>query len=92
MIAINSIAENIVGAGPKGRIDTVTYRYGCFNRRDHVASYPAPDGHWLDGQAFVIKAASIKTTAKRECQYTSSALGLTDPGCTNCNRKQKAPQ
>lgn len=68
------------------------HRYGCHNRKDHVTSYPAPDGHWLDGQTYVIKAASIKTTAKRECQYTHSDLGIKDPGCTGCNRKKKVPQ
>jgi hypothetical protein len=57
---------------------------GCFNRAPHVTSYPAPNGHWLDGHVFTIKAASIKTTARRDCQYTLSPLGQKDPGCTGC--------
>lgn len=69
-----------------------THRYGCFNRKDHVIRYTAPDGHWLDGETYVIKATSIKTTAKRECQYESSDFGKDDPGCTDCNRKKKDPQ
>ena len=58
--------------------------YGCHNRSAFVVKYPAPDGHWLDGHEFTIKAASINVTGTKSCQFTLSELGRTDARCVGC--------
>jgi len=58
--------------------------YGCHNRRPFIKSYPAPDGYWLDGHSYTIKAASVKVNGTKDCQYTLSDRGRTDRLCDGC--------
>lgn len=66
--------------------------YGCHNRKPHIKSYPAPDGHWLDGHSYVIKATNINVTGTKTCQFTLSALGQVDPLCDGCKHKVLSTQ
>lgn len=59
-------------------------KYGCHNRLPFADLYPAPDGHWLDGHTMTIKAAPVKVSGTRDCQFTLSALGRVDPKCDGC--------
>lgn len=59
-------------------------QYGCYNRPPFVDLYPAPDGHWTDGQVLTIKASAVKVSGSRDCQYTLSNLGRRDPKCDGC--------
>lgn len=57
---------------------------GCYNRKEFVSTSLLRDGadshhrpiyHWFNN------------TSTKECQYTSSALGLVDKGCEGCKHK-----
>lgn len=64
---------------------------GCHNRAPYRASFPAQDGWFMDGVTRVPRMVSVPFRMAPECQYTTSALGQADAGCTGC-RWRKEPQ
>jgi len=57
-----------------------THRNGCNNRYPLVHAYPVTK----DGPPIYIKSFS----AGKPCEYTKSALGQADKGCTDCKHRR----
>lgn len=69
--------------------------YGCKNHEDYekLIALPALYNINYDGHAVVCDAHQlIPNVFKRECQYTLSKLGQSDPGCTGCKHKVELKQ
>ncbi|NMM21828.1 MAG: hypothetical protein HHJ15_18065 [Rhodoferax sp.] len=64
--------------------------YACSNRRDFVSSYPVADGYYMDGHTRTPRMVSQPNFSYgKPCEYTKSALGMADAGCTDCRHKQQ---
>lgn len=63
---------------------------GCHNRQLR-AKVLVQDGWFIDGVSRTPKLTMIPDTMSKDCQYTHSALGQKDPGCTGC-RHRAQPQ
>lgn len=61
-----------------------THRNGCHDRRPFLESVPAQDGWFMDGFTRTPRMVASPVRAKKPCQYTNTALGLADKGCTGC--------
>jgi hypothetical protein len=58
---------------------------GCHNRPPFIAHRIVQDGHYIDGYAAVPRMKIIENfSAGKDCEYTKSALGQADAGCTDC--------
>lgn len=64
-----------------------TRRNGCHNRRDFKTSMPMQDGWFMDGATRVPKMIAIPFAMRKDCAYTHTALGQTDPGCQGCKHR-----
>lgn len=69
--------------------------YGCHNRPSLAPTAWVQVG-WAKAPNVVVKGnvrlqvvmrAPIPDPMTKDCQYTLSDLGRTDPGCTGCNRR-----
>lgn len=58
---------------------------GCYNRRPYVDMLPMQDGWYMDGVTRTPRMEPVKIRVKPDCQYTGSALGQADKGCTGCS-------
>ena len=65
--------------------------YGCHNRaelRGHCTRFT----DWHEGQPLLVRIDHPHVMAK-DCQYTLTALGQADTGCTSCkHRLQKGTE
>ena len=57
---------------------------GCHNRPTFRAVMPVQDGHYLDGTTRTPRMVASVFRMAPDCQYTLSALGRVDSGCTDC--------
>jgi len=61
--------------------------YGCHNRREYKPKVMVQDGWWMDGQSRTAKMVTKPFAMTKDCQYTKSALGQADTGCTGCRHR-----
>jgi hypothetical protein len=61
--------------------------YGCHNREPFASWHFVQDGWWIDGQTRVAKLAQARHVMAKDCRYTLSELGQTDPRCEGCRHR-----
>jgi hypothetical protein len=62
--------------------------YGCKDRPDFRTVFPAQDGYYIDGTrenaTRTPRMVAVPFRMTKDCVYTTSELGRTDPGCSGC--------
>lgn len=64
-------------------MNTATHRNGCHNRKPFKESVPVQDGYFI-GVTLTPRMVAAPFRLTRDCQYTKTALGQADKGCTGC--------
>jgi hypothetical protein len=64
-------------------------QYGCFNRAPFRESMPVQAGWYCDGHTRTPRMQPSPFRMARECQFTLTELGQTDPKCDGCKWKAK---
>ena len=66
--------------------------YGCHNRPPFRSVLPVQDGFFMDRVTRVPRMVAAPFRMSPDCQYTKTALGQADKGCTGCkHRESKLP-
>jgi hypothetical protein len=66
-------------------------RYGCYNRAPFRESMPVQNG-WVNSPNATTRLPRMQPSPfrmARECQFTLTELGQTDPKCDGCKWKAK---
>lgn len=63
---------------------TLSHRYGCHNRQPFKESVPVQDGFFMDGVTRTPRMIASPVRSTKPCQYTKTALGQADKGCSGC--------
>ena len=75
------------------KIDTETFRYGCFNRKEYATGYfvltRVPDEHAVQiegasSQAYVLRSEWVPYRMSRDCATARTGQAATDPICSGC--------
>ena len=61
--------------------------YGCFNRPSLKTQAIVQDGFFMDGVTRTPRMVSIPDPMTKDCQFTHTELGKSDPKCTGCTHK-----
>jgi len=64
--------------------------YGCHDRKPYAPSFLAQAGWVLDEKDKMIRHATmipIPFRMARDCQYTKTTLGQSDPKCEGCKHR-----
>jgi hypothetical protein len=62
--------------------------YGCHNRAPFPALLPLPAVQPIGFEGYVVNSEAVqyvKNVFAKDCQFTLSGLGRTDPKCFGCN-------
>ena len=68
-------------------MNTATHRYGCHNRAP-LRGHALLGIDWSEGHPLKAVRIQLPHRMARDCQYTLSALGQVDNGCTGCKHKK----
>lgn len=68
-------------------MNATAHRYGCHNRLPFAPIYKIGIRHVMAMGAIREVPVMQANTASKNCNYTNTALGQSDRGCTNCTHK-----